>query len=167
MSIIIEQGCNKPQIWNITELVNIEQLTKMDNERGKRLDLRWWSNYVEVSVKLVISGLRMNGFSRMICQLVKLPLGEQCLSSWRRGLGTPRLSTSTPLPPHHPQAWCPLLGSCSKFSHDRVGRLKEHNIRAAGTQPEWIGFAQYHIVPPNSEKYCTSLIHVHKLIFLL
>ena len=81
MSIIIKQGCNKPQIWNITELVNIEQLTKMDNERGKRLDLRWWSNYVEVSVKLVISGLKMNGFSRMICQLVKLPLGEQCLSS--------------------------------------------------------------------------------------
>ena len=87
---------------NINERVNIEQLTKMDNERGTRLDLRWWSNYVEVSVKLVISGLRMNGFSRMICQLVKLPLGEQCLSSWRRGLGTRRLSTSTPLPPPTP-----------------------------------------------------------------
>ena len=58
MSIIIKQGCNKPQIWNITELVNIEQLTKVDNERGKRLDLRWWSNYVEVSVELVISGLQ-------------------------------------------------------------------------------------------------------------
>ena len=28
MSIIIKKGCNKPQIWNITELVNIEQLTK-------------------------------------------------------------------------------------------------------------------------------------------
>ena len=123
MSIIIKQGCNKPQIWNITELVNIEQLTKMDNERGKRLDLRWWSNYVEVSVKLVISGLRMNGFSRMICQLVKLPLGEQCLSSWRRGLGTRRLSTSTPSPSPHttPKLGVPFWVAAVSFPTTGLG----------------------------------------------
>ena len=91
----------------------------------------------------------------MICQLAKVPLGELlCLSSWRRGLGTPRLSTQ-----------CPLLGARFPRVGAGLGGSRNSILHQLGTvswvcrAPDCIRIANYDIVPDQNcpEPYCIRI----------
>ena len=107
----------------------------------------------------------MNGVGRMICQLAKVPLGEQCLSSWRRGLGTPRLSTPTPQCPllgsRFPRVGAGLGGSRNTILHQQLG-----TVNWISPVPECIRVTQYHIVselPLIPE--CSRIVQNHTILY--